>query len=465
MLILKNESVIRHLGDLRVPGQDPERETLRVVSASPSIPGDGKDLCDLCAANCNRKIDREVNSGFSIDNARCQAEAIVRGEGVANTIVFLGKIEGGQATIKNKKIKDISKIHSFEFTDEGVIVRRVAGIGPGKLIKLDPLEVTTKFNYTIMNPEHQLLNGIPTKQTRNLADKSKKSHLATPSQPSGDTTKKLTIMEHLRHSHVQSFGMGNLQEFQPEVDIGSKSLLTKLEVPAFSEKLLELKAGTKWTGVNETLQNLPVGHANPIWGGGKNKSTPEAKAYLAQIFEEGVDGRSMLASEAFQRMQEATVEPTSREPLFNADTFMDEEQITYYFGSLNKPKPRKNSISKSAKRQAVPASIAPEGVIGLDFEDNSHGNEQQTLAEELQDMRGAEGAMEMQREASQIESSSLYDETAPIIVAGFNLCEAAEQITALIGNPLKKLTQQQKQEIANTVEPDPTRRIKILKNT
>ena len=36
---------------------------------------------------------------------------------------------------------------------------------------------------------------------------------------------------------------------------------------------------------------------------------------------------------------------------------------------------------------------------------------------------------------------------------------------ALIGNPLKKLTQQQKQEIANTVEPDPTRRIKILKNT
>ena len=126
-----------------------------------------KDICDRLAALMNAKVINLVNSGFSIDNPKCFAEAIVKEAGVPNTIVMIGPVIGEQKPIppKLKCVDTISKMHQFVFSDESVHIRRVAQIGSGyKNTKIKPLDVTTEFRYKIENP-HQLENGLPKGKT------------------------------------------------------------------------------------------------------------------------------------------------------------------------------------------------------------------------------------------------------------------------------------------------------------
>ena len=95
-----------------------------------------------------------------------------------------------------------------------------------------------------------------------------------------------------------------IQEFQPEVNMGGKSLLQKLDLPVFSDNLLSLQTGTQRSNLDWTLSNLKVGHALPVWGSEKNKKTLKAKEYLTAIYNEGVGGSSAQATEVYQRMQE-----------------------------------------------------------------------------------------------------------------------------------------------------------------
>ena len=97
----------------------PELKVFRYVN---NAPGDGKDDCDLSGSHAKDKVMKEVNSlQCNADNPRNFANAIVRGNGMKNTVVMLGTIVGSQATLKEKekKIKAITKIHDFEFIEEG----------------------------------------------------------------------------------------------------------------------------------------------------------------------------------------------------------------------------------------------------------------------------------------------------------------------------------------------------------
>ena len=110
----KNEMVIRFQKGVKTAISS--EEPLVIDRYLPSIPGDGKDICDLCAANLNCHIHRVVRSGdFNIDNPKCQAEALCRGDGVANTIVLFGKIEGRQDELKSKKLQSIKQLFDFEY--------------------------------------------------------------------------------------------------------------------------------------------------------------------------------------------------------------------------------------------------------------------------------------------------------------------------------------------------------------
>ena len=61
-----------------------------------------KDICDRLAALMNAKVNKVINSGFSIDNPKCFAEAIVKEAGVPNTIVMIGPVIGEQKPIPPK---------------------------------------------------------------------------------------------------------------------------------------------------------------------------------------------------------------------------------------------------------------------------------------------------------------------------------------------------------------------------
>ena len=460
---LKNETMIRYLKGVNVRNNE-ENEPLKFAGLLNSDPGDGKARCDRGTANCNSKIDKWVNAGNSINDPSCQAQAIVDGNGVANTIVMLGTINGEQQPITDKKISKITDLHEFLFEDdEYVTVRRVCGIGEGKKIKLPNLDLKMSFDYKIVN-EHQLDQGKPTRKTSNLFDKSVQPQAAG-DQPLPAKDKKLTTMEYLRDRHIQEHGMGQLQEVQPDVKIGAQTLLKRIDVPEFSSNLLELQAATKQTPIDWTLQDLKVGHALPVWGSGKNKKTDDANTYLTGIFNKGVEEKPVLASEVESRMQ-AEIVPETELPRFDADSFLDEAQIRGVFGSLNRP--RKNTATKiksTAKRQAASTCTVPGGIAGLDFNDGSNGDDQQMQEQAVRDLQRAEQIAAMDQDTAQIENAmDDFGNSDPIMVAGENLCSMSELFVLCIGKPLKKLSSEKKQTIVETVEPETKRRCIIMKN-
>ena len=437
-------------------------EPLVINRYLPSIPGDGKDICDLCAANLNCHIHGVVRSGdFNIDNPKCQAEAICRGDGVANTIVLFGKILGKQVELKSKKIESIKNLFDFEYKGDGVIVRKSANTGEGKFIKLPPMEVTTKFDYVIMNKDALDPLGRPNKKTVNPVEKSGKPHSAG-DQGVVDTARKLSMQEYVRDVQIRNYGMDMLQDVQPEVGIGGNILLKKLQKFKFSESLLQLQSSTKSTPLEWTLQDLPVGHAFPVWGGGTNRITDQARAYITNMFMQGVDGNKVAASEAEKRMQE-DFDPVTKEPLFNADTYLDEQQIIGIYGTCGKPKPVK--VSKT-KRQAASTSTSSDPIAGVDFDDQNNGEDQQVHENAVRDIRGMEEAAAMRQDAIQIENAlnDLIDsDDCPIRINGVNLCELASESLFFMG-AVKNFSNDQRRAVAQKVEPDERKRRKYLKN-
>ena len=465
---LKNEILIRYLKDLNYTPNS-QVEPIKAIGYVPSVAMDGKDDADKLAALCNAKIDQEVNSGFSIDSSWHQAEAICMNGGLANTIVLFGKIIGKQPPLENKQIPTISKIGEFDFRPDGAVnIRRVASIGPGKDITLDePFNLVPEYRCDVMNKNQLSEDGVPFKTTRNPLDKTKKKKLVT-NQPSGDTVKKkLNVMEHVRYDHLQKYGIDGIHQFQPDVDIGAASLLQNLDFPAFSENLLQLQTGTKWTHEHWTLKNLEVGHALPVWGAGTNKATEKVKNYLRKLFMEGEPGGEgkVQAPEAYQRMQEE-LDPVTGAPLFNADEFQTLDQIKGFNSSTKRT--RKISIPSTAKRQAASASTATEGIAGLDFVDSSNEVEQQALEQELRDMSATEGAVAMRQEALQIQAAldNSDDDASDLILVGeVNLCAMAELINVCVGKPLEKLSLDEKQAITSKVVANEARWSMVAKNT
>ena len=465
---LKNEILIRYLKDLNYTPNS-QVEPIKAIGYVPSVAMDGKDDADKLAALCNAKIDQEVNSGFSIDSPRHQAEAIWMNGGLANTIVLFGKIVGKQPPLENKQIPTISKIGEFDFQPDGTVnIRRVASIGPGKDITLDePFNLVPEYRCDVMNKNQLSEDGVPFKTTRNPLDKTKKKNLVT-NQPSGDTVKKkLNVMEHIRYDHLQKYGIDGIHQFQPDVDIGAASLLQNLDFPAFSENLLQLQTGTKWTHEHWTLKNLEVGHALPVWGSGTNKATEKVKNYLRKLFMEGEPGGEgkVQAPDAYQRMQEE-LDPVTGAPLFNADEFQTLDQIKGFNSSTKRT--RKISIPSTAKRQAASASTTTEDIAGLDFVDSSNEAEQQALEQEMRDMSATEGAVAMRQEALQIQAAldnSDDDPSDPIMVGKVNLCAMAELINVCVGKPLEKLSLDEKQAITSKVVANEARWSMVAKNT
>ena len=458
---LKNEVVVRVLKGIEIQGPDLSKEPLTVAGYHPSIPGDGKDICDLCGANCNCKVRKYVNAGNDINCPRDQALAICDGEGIANCIVMLGPITGKQNEIQDKQIPSIQNKQCFDMVDGGVNIRRISEIGTGKFFKLDPMKPGTTYDYTIMN-KHQLdpITEMPLRKTVNPLEKVGKPQ-SSGDHAARDSEKKLTIMEHVREVCIHAYSMDTIREFQPEVEIGGSSLLQELPEPASSDALLQLQSSTKWTPLPWTTKDLEVGHGHPVWGGGKNKKTAEAKKYVGEIFLQGKKEKPVLASEVERRMQEE-VDPITKLPLFNADSFLDEEQIMGEFHSRAKPAPAKKGPAK--KRKADEAFATSDTVSNS--VDKSNGADQQALDEAVQDMRAAEVAAALNEDAAHIQNAledTRDSDECPIRVAGANLCDIAQELT-FISTATKGLTEEQKKAIVQKLESDGKKQRRILNN-
>ena len=412
------------------------------------------------AALINQKVMRELNSGFNCSTPLEFVECIMRGEGVANTIIFFGPIKGCQEPIKKKLIPAITKLHEFRFLEQGAIARKVCQIGNGKSIDIAKTRVTTTYDYKIMNPD-QLCDGRPIKETSNPIDKTgdaggpgKKAREAT------DPNRDLTTYQYIRHRYIQSTGIEQLQQLQPDVPMGGKVLLQELQTPTFTDNLLRLQVPTKLSPHDSMQKNLSVGHGLPIWGSGKNVPSKKAKQFLEKLFQQGQTSKPMTPSEAENLLMEATGD--DGEPLFCPDTFMDQEQIKAYFASLSRDNRKTKRTTPASKRRNVTSATGSRAIAGVDYEDIDNEAEQQELEEEMQDLDALGEAAAIDQDALQIENvlENLGNDSdqCPITINSIDLCAIAEQIMWDIGDPISKLTSEEKEVVIAKIEPDQSKR-------
>ena len=159
---LKNEVVVSFLNSFRYCGENGGPE-LKVVHYMNNAPGYGKDSCDPSGALAKAKVEKEVNSMvMDADNPKNFANALVHGNGIINSVIMLGPIVGFQAKLGDdqRRISAITKLHDFEFTQDGVTIRRCCKIGEGEDVTLEPLTITTEYHAEVVN-SHHLENGRP----------------------------------------------------------------------------------------------------------------------------------------------------------------------------------------------------------------------------------------------------------------------------------------------------------------
>ena len=98
-------------------------------------------------------------SGRNVDSPSEFAESMCWDQGIANTIIQLGDIQGRRELsrkINPKKImKDVSKYHEFLFMDEGILARLLPGFGKGELLRvaeeLDDLGTNPIFVFKVVS--------------------------------------------------------------------------------------------------------------------------------------------------------------------------------------------------------------------------------------------------------------------------------------------------------------------------
>jgi hypothetical protein len=468
-MVPKNEMVMSVLHDLKVKSKEPGGQTLTVANYMFNSAGDGKDICDITAANINAKAEKEVNSGdCNTDTPANFAKAIALGNGVINSVLMLGPIvspQGGQKKLEKKLVPSISKIHDFQMKPEGAKVRHICKVGEGQSVKFAPVKVETFYKAKVMNKEHLEENGQPRRRTTIPVEKVGGHANSKRKANTNDPQRRLSIQDFASHKYIQRFGMETVEDFQPDFDMGGKYLLERMELPIFSQTLKDIAVATKRSPLNETLQSsLKVGFALPNWGEGKNSPTKGAKNFVEDLFNQGQKQKPVPAADAVVLMQEKL--DSTGAPMFDASTFLDEDQIKSMFGTISHS--RKRSLTGARK----PGSVTD--TVGVDFDDEDNGEDKQAfenaLAHAAAEDETAAAGQDAVRIQNDLETADDADsDEHPIKIGEVNLCEIAEKIDwALnVDKQLSNLTKQQQEAILAIIEGDkyepPVKRRRTMK--
>jgi hypothetical protein len=198
--------------------------------------------------------------------------------------------------------------------------------------------------------------------------------------------------------------------------------------------------------------NLKVGFALPVWGEGKNRPTQEAKQFIEEVFNQGQISKPVPPAEAVTMMQEK-LDPTTGEPMFNEDNYLDEEQVKSMFGTISRPRKRSHSGSKK------PPRISKTKSVGIDFDDDDNGLEKQLFEESLTNVQAVDEMLAEDRDSEQIENDLATDKSesdeCPITVDGEDLCAIAGRTDfgLNVGPILAKLTKKKKDAIWKKILP------------
>ena len=239
-------------------------------------------------------------------------------------------------------------------------------IGPGKKIKLEPIDFKSEYQHVIFN-ESQLQGGKPTKVTLNPLPGTIEHKERTASQTVHPCPKKechaefqsvdeLTLHEDgtcfteepmlggetmydlCKKIYIEEFGIRDRTDIYHEPNKGPLYHMEPLPEPSLTDNLLSLAKSTPWSSPEATMsQSLKMGFALPnYFPSHKNKITPLARKYVEDIWKMGVgaggDHGNATALEVEIRMKEDESEPGV--PYFQPDEYLDEAQIKGLFYTL-----------------------------------------------------------------------------------------------------------------------------------
>ena len=340
-----------------------------------------------------------------------------------SSVVFLGSIEKAQKPLEKKLLPSITKLSEFEFKPDGTtIAKRVCMTGSGQPVNMAPVEVIATYEANVMNEHHLLENGQPKRMTSKPLEKAQVKGKRK-GKTSNQNEKRLSIPDFASSFYIKRFGMETLEELQPELDLGGKILMQKMELPIFSQRLKGIAVSTKRSQAGATLQtSLKIGWALPIWGDGKNPPNKDSKKFIEDIFEAGQKSKPVTAADAVKLMQEKVC-PKGK-PMFNENTFLDEDQIKSIFGTTSRQ--RKRKVTGAIK------SGAEDVTVGVDFDDTDNGEQKQAFEEALADKEVRDGAAAAGQDAERVQTdieTEVNDlEEHPIMVDGENLCQIAKKL-------------------------------------
>ncbi|XP_078372779.1 uncharacterized protein LOC144656433 [Oculina patagonica] len=108
---------------------------IKVIGVDFSDPQGGKGPADRLAATCKCHIRIHINEGHNVTTAHEMKEALLSHGGIAGVrVAVIPCIE--EPSVLEQKIPGINKLNNFAFTDDGLLVYRAYGIGPGKSLSL-----------------------------------------------------------------------------------------------------------------------------------------------------------------------------------------------------------------------------------------------------------------------------------------------------------------------------------------
>ena len=116
------------------------------------VSGDGKDLSDGQGAIAKRALRKYIDSGHDVAVEEDLAKGINFMGDLTNVLVILAEVVDKADTSDKKQIKAISDKHDFEFSDDGIVIRRYSGIGTGKLLQPDTFNQTARCQAVIVLP-------------------------------------------------------------------------------------------------------------------------------------------------------------------------------------------------------------------------------------------------------------------------------------------------------------------------
>lgn len=266
-----------------------------------------------------------------------------------------------------------------------------------------------------------------------------------------ETDENLTMYQYVRQSFIQSWGMETVQDYQPDVQLGGKLLLQKMDLPEFTQRLLQIAQATKMSPLDTTLQrSLLIGYALSVWGAGKNPVTVAAKAFVIELFQKGQETKPVPAADAVIIMQKKT--DVAGVPVFNENSFLDENQIKSIFGTTSRKRKRSLTDPKKSSSSAVAVSV------GVDFDDQNNGEAKQRFEQQLADYEIRDQAAAIQKDSDQIkedlEKSAFESDQHPIKVAGVDLCQIAERMDLMLSvdSLMEKLTPKETEAIFTKLE-------------